>query len=159
MAEVGCPHCGRIVAKVLQAPGGALSVEYRSLGMAERPEPVYGVEDRRWYRWEVPEVPDDGSSWAGTEAACRDVHGCGGRFILEARRVRQLAERAGALGHSVRWTPDEADIERSDGLGIYSAGHSPIRTPATRQAAMQGAWRLRMSEPPPLPTWLRRVRA
>ena len=74
VAEVGCPVCGVVLARVHQGPGGRLSVAYRAAGMnPERP-----VLNRRWSTWEVP----NGSTWGGCESACQDVR-CDGRFILD----------------------------------------------------------------------------
>jgi hypothetical protein len=147
VAAVGCPRCSRVLARVYLAPGGRLTVKHRSPRITER-----DVEGRLWHRWEVPEGPIEPSSWAGTECACEDVR-CGGRFVLEQRRVRQLSERAGAMGGPIRWSPAGADVERSEGLRPTATTFA-LRSPAAASLAM----RLKLSDPPPL-AQVRRLKA
>jgi hypothetical protein len=140
IAAVGCPRCHHVLARIFPTSGGRLTVEHRSPGI----EPERDVEDRHWYRWEVPDGQVEPSSWAGTEAACGTIR-CGGRLVLEQRRVRQLADRAGELAGPVRWDPTEADVERSEGLRPTPTTFA-LRSPAAASLAM----RLKLSDPPPL---------
>jgi hypothetical protein len=112
VAEVGCPVCNHVLARVRRDEAGGLSVEYRSPKLKERSgrQPVLS---RTWETWES--TPRRPGSWSGCECACQNVR-CGGRFVLDDAVVAQLAERSGAMGAPVRWQPIGAAVERSDRL-------------------------------------------
>ena len=111
LAEIICPgrECRHVLAQVFTAPGGVLRVRHRYVGI--NAEQLY--EDRPWVTEDLPNSP----TAPGWECACKDVRTCGGRFVLEPVRVRQLAELGAAPnGKPRRWRPESADIERSDRL-------------------------------------------
>jgi hypothetical protein len=138
VAKVGCPKCGRELARVHQGPGGRLTVEYRSPEIAEEGDHL----DRPWNvtTWQTT----DGSTWTGVECVCKDARGCGVTFVLERVRVRELAERAGVRGAPIRWRPGAADVERSGRL--WPTFHlNRVSAPVYKVAALT-----KLTPPPPL---------
>ncbi len=142
---IDCPRCGVTIARITLLPGGRLSVTYREAAMEDRPEHASGVVLTR--PWRTSEVPaTDAARLAFWSCACKEVR-CGGRLVLDSARARQLAEKAGALGGSIRWHPDAAAVERSEALRPYTEG-SYWNGPRTERgdAARRMAW----AEPSPL---------
>jgi hypothetical protein len=153
VAEVLCPRCRHLIARIHQGPGGRLSVEYRSPQWAEnsdhldRPLVVWDVKT-----WQITaDRPSERShtvgeviSWGGAECACKNARGCGSTFILERSRVRELVERHGIHGGLVRWHPAEVDMRRSDCL--RPTLHFEEMPPVVRQQATLA----QLSPPPPL---------
>jgi hypothetical protein len=138
LAEIGCPECGRLIARVQCHP--RLSVEHRlPMGIAERGDRHVEVRP-----WNSSDVTDGG--WQIWACGCGVVT-CGGMFVLETQRVRQLAERANICGGPIRWRPTGAEVQRSDRL------RPEVNTylhylPGAESA--EELTRLKESEPPPL---------
>jgi hypothetical protein len=135
--ECPCPSCHRVVAQLAE-DDGALVVRYRSAGIKDRPDRV--VEQRTWQTSVVPSE-DSNTVLAYWESTCKDVR-CQGRFVLDLRRVRQLAGKC-RPGSVLRWQPQEADVERSERL-------RPILHMATLPEPINDLRRLALSDPPPL---------
>lgn len=151
IAEVGCPLCGDVLSRVCRGVDrGVVLVVYRSRLRYdwERTSERTGnpIEVRPWDTAEVnvSDLHGSPSTVATWPCACGNVQ-CTGRFVLERSRVRQLLDRARALGDSIRWRPSGANLQRSDRLWPWATQlEGPL--PEPRQTLL----RLAISEPPPL---------
>jgi hypothetical protein len=113
VAEIDCPVCRKVVARLVVSDRGELRVIHRLIGIETRSDRSADVVVRPWNTSDVP-FPGR-KSLAYWESTCSSVR-CNGRFVLDVLRVRQLEQRARAVGYPIRWHPDGAAIERSERL-------------------------------------------
>ena len=142
-----CPECRTAIARIGVLDSGRLSVKYREAAMEDRPGHAGGVVlTRPWRTSEVRPTDAGTRTFSFCSCACTKVQ-CGGRFVLDSVRVRQLAEKALARGHSIRWHPDAAAVQRSEALRPYTEGTYWNERLTERGRPAQRAARL---EPSPL---------
>ena len=140
LAEVACPRCKELAARLV-FHGGELLLHYQAIGLVDRPEhPVLS------FSWDSIVLPRERQKipFGCWQTRCADA-ACMTSFVLEAKRLIQLAGHVRKCGWPVRWTPEALDMERSDKLRpLFEwrfAGPDP-KVPETR--------RVQLSSPPPL---------
>ena len=131
VAEVQCPgpNCGHVIALIHLGPGGRLSVEHRSPQIAEGGDHL----DRPFRPWEVTTWRATGGSWAGVECVCKDTGSCGAIFVLERRRVVELAKRAASRGAGSDGDPARPTSHDLTGCGRPSTSTACRRPPTGLQ--------------------------
>lgn len=146
IAFVDCPECRRAMAEVSGSLSQGLTVKYREAGIEDREDNPRGVVEVR--PRQTSGVPEEEGMLKFWPCTCPEVR-CPGRLVLDVQRVRQLARRAEADGHPIRWHPDAAAVERSERLRPYCEGSFWNGSSSTGQR--RGVlMRLALSDPPPL---------